>query len=233
MPLVTVNQHCNGMLRVASWMRRLIVEGLARMSVSLRRPNWLTRLREWRAEVRKEIATFGVGAGVFGLLAGLLHRLSTTVGEEYQSLVAIPAVFFTVIAAVSISAFAVRSSTFMVSDFVYFPVEGSYRIVELLLTLLAKLSPQLNRFILSLLRLLKKLLTLTRPILLHMDETRIITSISILLTLCILEFLQEEDRDVFDVIYLVIASGVVAEIINAVVRPIKPKVRNWLARRSR
>lgn len=214
-------------------MRRLIVKGLTRVGVRLRRPNWLTRLREWRAEVRKENPDFLGRAGVFALLAGLLHRFSTTVGEEYQSLVAIPAVCFAVIAAISVLAFAVRSSAFMISAFIYYPVAGSYRVVELLLILLEKLSPQLSRFILSLLGLLKKFLILTRSILPHMDGARIITSISILLALGILELLQEEDRNVFDVIYMVIASGVVAEIINAVMRPSIAKLRKWLARRTR
>lgn len=209
----------------------------------LSRPNWLTRLQGWREEVSEEITGLLVGAGVFALLAFLLHSFSTTVGEDYQSLVAIPAGCFVVIAAICALGLIVKSFEFMVSAVVYYPINMSYCIVRLLLISLKKLSIQFNRLLLSLLALLKKLLIPTRSVLLrprlavspepYMEESRIITSVLIFLLLCIPEFLREKDREVFDVLYLLIASGVVTETISPVIRPTIATLWKRLARPPR
>ena len=169
--------------------------------VKLNRPHWLERLREWRAEAREDTQTFVAAAIVFALLAGLL----TILGERFpsfSSLVEIPAACFGVIAAISVFVCAGTSCAFIFSSIAYYAVEAIYRVAELLLTLLQKLS------------------RLARSLLPHMDASRIVTGISLLLTLWILK-----DLETSKLVYLLTGSGVAAEVTNAVIRHIMAKFR--------
>lgn len=178
--------------------------------MKLNRPHWLKRLQEWRTEAREAIQTLIVTGVVFALLAGLLSGLSTFIGEHHpwlSLLASIPAMCFAVIAAISILGYAVFLYAFIFSSAVYYPLKIGYRITELLLTLL------------------EKLFRLARSFLPHVEVPRIITGISLLLTLGIFKFLREKGLDTSDLVYLLIASGVAAEVINAVIRHIMAKFR--------
>jgi len=168
--------------------------------VKLNRPHWLKRLREWRAEAREDTRTFVAAAIVFALLAGLL----TIFGERFpsfNSLVAIPAACFGVIAAISVFVCAGTSCAFILSSAFCYAVETIYRVTELLLTLL------------------QKLFRLARSILPYMDAARIGTGISLLLTLWIFK-----NSGIPYSMYLLIGSGVAAEVIYAVIRHIMAKL---------
>lgn len=109
---------------------------ISRAVVRLNRPDWVGRLRRRLTRAGEETPRYFVAACVFGPLTFYVHDLSTTVGGDscLGTLLEISTVCFGLAAAISALGFASSTCVFIVSSVVYHPVEGSYRVSEILLT---------------------------------------------------------------------------------------------------
>ena len=171
--------------------------------MKIRRPDWLRRLREWRAEKENDIREVVGGTVLYALLALIFLALS----QEYPFLswFAVPGALFAVLTIFGVLYFIVLMYQIMAAKLAYNIVEIGYLSAQLLLTLLGKIV-ELSLHILS-----------------RVGVSSLFTPIAIFVVLLIHKLWEPVDIKTPDLVYLLVVSGLAKELIEALVRRVVAK----------